>query len=143
METLIEVWSFEFSWSRMARRFSLRSASTDGHVMGSALRKILRPHLAQKEKKIGVEDGKYGSKVQSCAIPTLSDSVFAVDMPSKLHSTQSQRILETSPLPYPTFNIKEAVSRKDKFLKIHNYLVIKAKTRSTFSFLPLPFSFML
>lgn len=37
-------------------------------------------------------------KCQAFGILAFRDSVFALEMPAKLYSTQSQRVLETSPL---------------------------------------------
>lgn len=57
--------------------------------------------------------GKVAAKYQAFGILALSDSVFALEMPAKFYSTQSQRVLETSLLSNLAFNVREAVSRKD------------------------------
>lgn len=66
--------------------------------------------------------GMTAGKCQAFGILALTDSVFALEMPARLYSTQSQRILETSPLSNPASDIREAVSRKNEFPKLHNYL---------------------
>lgn len=46
--------------------------------------------------------------------------MIALEIPSRLHSTQNQKILETSPPPCPTFSKRKVGSRSINFPKIHN-----------------------
>lgn len=59
--------------------------------------------------------GNVAAKCQVFGILALRGSVFALEMPVKLYSTQSQGVLETSPLSNLAFlmQVSKEVSKKD------------------------------
>lgn len=93
-------------------------------------RKILSPHLSLDQENRAVEliMGKVAAKCQALAILPLRSSIFAVEMCSRLHRTQSQNSGNFSFIS--DINVREAGSKKDKFPKLHNYLTKHTNART-------------